>query len=138
MRTKNINLIANDRVLVRNVSLRGKQKLADKWEEHPYVIISQPDPTVPVYQVKREGDRYKKVRTLHRNLLLPFMSVTDVEDTEADLQTDGHTTASGNEDTPYIIPMRRTPGSPGLSPPKERPKRQVNKPDRYIPAVFRK
>ena len=29
-----------DRVLVKNVGLRGKQKLADCWERHPYIILS--------------------------------------------------------------------------------------------------
>ena len=144
-KTKNVMLHINDRVLVRNVTLRGKQKLADKWEEHPYVVVAQPDSSVPVFQVKREGARFKKVRTLHRNLLLPFMSVTDntedqTEDRNAveekEFQTDD---PNGNTaDEVYVIPMRRPPGSPALSPPKERQKRQVKKPDRYFPDDFRK
>lgn len=66
-----------DRVLVRNVTIRGKQKLADKWEHHPYIVLRQPIEDMPVYEVKREGSRFKKSRTLHRNLLLPFMTTTD-------------------------------------------------------------
>lgn len=73
-------LRTGDRVLVRNISIRGKQKLADKWEHHPYVVIRQPIEDIPVYEVKREGSRYKKSRTLHRNLLLPFMTIRDVDD----------------------------------------------------------
>ena len=34
------SLHPGDRVLVRNVGLRGKQKLADKWKQHPYIVVS--------------------------------------------------------------------------------------------------
>ena len=87
-----------------NVSLREKQKLADRWEHEPYIVVSQPNMDTPVYVVKREGTRYKKNRTLHRNLLLPFMSITDVvpEDDVDSTQ-------------PYVISMRRPSGDPGLT-----------------------
>lgn len=64
-----------DRVLVRNVGLKGKQKLADRWERQPYIVRRQPNPGIPVYEVQLENSRSKKTRTLHRNLLLPFMSI---------------------------------------------------------------
>ena len=64
------NLDVGDRVLVRNVGLRGKQKLADRWEETLYVVCSIPDPSIPVFKVRPENG--SKIRTLHRNLLLPF------------------------------------------------------------------
>ena len=35
-------------VLVKNVGLRGKHKIADMWEHKPYVVVSQPNPGVPV------------------------------------------------------------------------------------------
>lgn len=68
-------LYPGDRVLVKNVGLRGKQKLADRWERQPYIILSQPNPDIPVYTVKSENSRSRKIRTLHRNLLLPFMGL---------------------------------------------------------------
>ncbi|MCG8034843.1 MAG: DDE-type integrase/transposase/recombinase, partial [Candidatus Thiodiazotropha taylori] len=64
-----------DRVLVKNVGLRGKQKLADRWERQPYIILSQPNLDIPVYTLKLDNSRSKKIRTLHRNLLLPFMGL---------------------------------------------------------------
>ena len=64
-----------DRVLVKNVGLRGRRKLADRWERTPYVIKSQPNSDIPVYVVQLEKPRTRKTRTLHRNLLLPFSSV---------------------------------------------------------------
>ena len=61
-------LQTGDRVLVKNVGLRGEQKLADCWETQPYIILSQPNPDIPVFTVKLEKFWPKKIRTLHRNL----------------------------------------------------------------------
>lgn len=58
-----------DRVLVRNVRLRGKHKLADKWEEAVYVIVDRHG-DLPVYKVCPEFQTGPN-RTLHRDLLLP-------------------------------------------------------------------
>ena len=63
-----------DRVLVRNVGIRGKHKLADRWEHKPFIVKDRPNPDIPVYVVQEEGSR-KKPRILHRNLLLPFMGL---------------------------------------------------------------
>ena len=65
-------LFMKDRVLVKNVGLRGKRKLADRWELTPYVIKSKPNPDIPVYEVKSDNPRARKTRVLHRNILLPF------------------------------------------------------------------
>jgi hypothetical protein len=59
-----------DRVLVRNVGLRGKQKLANKWEDHIYRVKEQPSKDFPVFSVKRE-DGLGRTRVLHRNMILP-------------------------------------------------------------------
>lgn len=69
-----------DRVLVRSVRLRGKHKLADKWEADIYIVVKQSG-NVPVYVVKPEA-RDGPLRTLHRDLLLPcgFLPTTQVED----------------------------------------------------------
>ena len=63
-----------DRVLIRNVGLKGKNKLADKWEKDVYLIVEQPNKQIPVYVVKREHGR-GATKMLHRNLLLPFMAL---------------------------------------------------------------
>lgn len=63
-------LLAGDRVLVRNVRIRGKHKLADRWERTIYVIVRQPNEDIPVYVIQQE-DGQGRERTLHRNLLLP-------------------------------------------------------------------
>nr|XP_034334873.1 uncharacterized protein LOC117692026 [Crassostrea gigas] len=64
-----------DRVLVKMLVFSGKAKLSDKWERDPYVVVEQPVSNIPVYRVKNEVSG--KIRTLHRNLLLPFMCITE-------------------------------------------------------------
>ena len=62
-------LNVGDRVLVKIVTYDGKHKIADKWEDSPYEVISQPNKNIPVFKVKRE-DGEGRCRVLHRNLLL--------------------------------------------------------------------
>lgn len=68
-----------DRVLVRNVRIRGKHKLADKWESTVHVVVRKAG-DLPVYTVKPETGE-GPWRTLHRDLLLPcgFLHVTPEE-----------------------------------------------------------
>lgn len=74
-----------DRVLVRNIRLRGKHKLADKWESDVYIVLKQSG-DIPVYVVRPENGKGPQ-RTLHRDLLLAcgFLPLTQVED-EANTQ----------------------------------------------------
>ncbi len=59
-----------DRVLIRNVGLKGRNKLADKWQDVAYVVKGQSNPDIPVFTVSPEGGGKGKV--LHRNMLLPI------------------------------------------------------------------
>lgn len=63
------DLEAGDRVLVRNVRIRGRHKLSDKWESTVHIVVRRAG-TLPVYTVKPEN-RDGPLRTLHRDLLLP-------------------------------------------------------------------
>ena len=62
-------LYEGDRVLVRNVNIRGKHKLADRWEQNIHVVLKRIGGS-PVYVVKPEAGE-GPLRTLHRDLLLP-------------------------------------------------------------------
>ncbi|XP_065939406.1 uncharacterized protein [Magallana gigas] len=49
-KTKGVSLGTGDRVLVKVVAYDGKHKIADRWEDHPYIVISQPITGIPVYK----------------------------------------------------------------------------------------
>ena len=72
IKVRHSTLQEGDRVLVKNVGLRGKRKIADRWEKTPYIVKSQPDSNIPLYEVQSDIPRARKTRMLHRNLLLPF------------------------------------------------------------------
>ena len=74
LKVREATLDVGDHVLIRNVGLRRKNKLADKWDKDPYVVIDIPDRNVPVYKVQRESGN-PTVKTLHRNMLLPFSAI---------------------------------------------------------------
>lgn len=71
------NLEVEDKVLVRNLRLRGKHKLSDKWEQVIYTVVNQAG-NLPVYTVKPERHD-APVCTLHRDLFLTcgFLSAVD-------------------------------------------------------------
>lgn len=68
VKIKSSVLKPDDLVLVKIVAFDGRQKLADKWENDPYVVFNQPNDDIPVYRV------------LHRNLLLPICSSSNIDD----------------------------------------------------------
>lgn len=144
-KVRHSTLEPGDRVLVRNVGLRGKQKLADQWEHSPYIVKRQPIQDVPVFEVYKENAHCPKTRLLHRNMLLPFMGLpcqdccsntehkkkekkpakevviplveqsSDNDSTFSD--TDEESSETSNSNVPkYVIPARRRPGQKGVSP----------------------
>lgn len=92
-------LVVGDRVLVRNVNIRGKHKLADRWERTIHVVVKRVNGG-PVYMVKPERGNGPH-RTLHPDLLLPCgflpidadqeMDQSDQEDNISD-EEEGHWT----------------------------------------------
>ena len=67
---KGPQLQVNDLVLVKFVVHKARHKIQDKWESEEYIVIEQPIPGTPVYRIRPVTGT--KVRTLHRNLLLPL------------------------------------------------------------------
>ena len=70
-KVRHVQLLPGDRVLIRKVGLKGKQKLADIWDREPYIVKCQPVADIPVYEVQLENSR-KKSKLLLRNMLLQF------------------------------------------------------------------
>ena len=74
LRVRGSSLRVGDRVLVKAVAFEGKHKLANRWQEPPYIVVAQPNIEIPVFKVKRE-DGSGEPRVLHRNMLLPIGSL---------------------------------------------------------------
>ena len=70
-KSTNATLEVGDTVLVRKTAFSGREKVGDKWIDEVHVVISRPDPNIAVYTVKPQSGG-GRVRTLHRNLLLPI------------------------------------------------------------------
>lgn len=69
-RVRDRPLERGDRILIRNVGLKGKHKLQDRWKSTPYIVVEKL-PNLPVYKVKSEhGSGVLKI--LHRDHLLPI------------------------------------------------------------------
>ena len=81
-RSKDVVLTPGDLVLVRVVKWTERHKIQDKWEQEEYVVVSQPDPFLPVYKVRPISGG--NTRTLHRNLLLPLgLQMKSTEDQDS-------------------------------------------------------
>ena len=123
-----------DRVLVRNVGVRGKHKIADRWEEEVFVVLGKPNPEIPVYTVKQENGK-GRTRVLHRNLLLPINHVPPAKQRETLTpvavvleETEGQVTVSDEEDIMSVVS-----DDSDIGPPLLRPRRQLaNQPPRVI------
>ena len=61
LRVRESHIQPGDRVLFRNVGVKGKRKIADRWEKDVYLLVDQPNKDIPVYIVKRENGRGKRV-----------------------------------------------------------------------------
>ncbi|XP_046728051.1 uncharacterized protein LOC124400340 [Silurus meridionalis] len=76
-RHKGVNIEVGDRVLLANMSERGKRKLSDKWEGVVYTVVDR-DFRTHIYKIKHPVSGQLKV--VHRNLLLcvNFLPLCDV------------------------------------------------------------
>ena len=74
------SLEPGDRVLILNLSPRGTQKLAGRWESVVHIILDQVDKKLPVYKVQSE-DGLGPIRTLHRDMLRLCGFISSPEET---------------------------------------------------------
>lgn len=80
-------LLPGERVLLQDLRARGRGKLADRWEQRPYVVIKQADPDLPVYVIRQEGGNVEKV--MHRNLMRPCLlpMQQDMQNSRSEVET---------------------------------------------------
>ncbi|XP_043993942.1 uncharacterized protein LOC122843338 [Gambusia affinis] len=64
------HLEPGDKVLMKNLGLKGKHKLENRWCDIPYVVVEKM-PNLPVYKVKPQNGK-GKFKTMHRDNLLPI------------------------------------------------------------------
>ena len=88
---------------VKRVSFDGKHKLADTWKDTPYIILEQSNTDIPVYTVIRE-DGEGRVKTLHRNLLLPVGYIRDQEQSPIEKPKPKPRPRTGNQKIPVVVP----------------------------------
>uniref|UniRef100_A0A8C6UUI6 Gypsy retrotransposon integrase-like protein 1 n=1 Tax=Neogobius melanostomus TaxID=47308 RepID=A0A8C6UUI6_9GOBI len=69
-RAQNVPLLPGERVLLRNFRRHDQGKLAPRWQQSPYVVVSQIHPDSPVYEIRPEG-HMGPIKTMHRNNLRP-------------------------------------------------------------------
>lgn len=112
-RARDTRLEPGDRVLVKNLSVRGKQKLKDRWEADCYRVVRRIQ-DLPVYELKSETDG--KRRTLHRNLLLPFNCAPPSEKTPPKVLPTNQELSSDDEgdDPTAVLTDIPHPGDPGV------------------------
>ena len=80
--SKSVFIEPGDLVLVRVVAHKGRHKIQNRWEDEEYVVVDQPNSSIPVYTVKPITGG--KERILHRNLLLPLGTKVKDEDLLSD------------------------------------------------------
>lgn len=59
-KAKNHTFEPGDRVLIKVCQVEGRQKLEDRWELQPYVVLKK-QPGVPVYMVRSENGEKERV-----------------------------------------------------------------------------
>ena len=86
-KVKGIQLQIDDLVLVKRVAWKGRHKIQNKWEPEEYVVLDQPNKSVPVYRVKPVSNG--KERVLHRNMLLPlkYCQIKFVPENDSDIES---------------------------------------------------
>ena len=91
---KGPQLQVNDSILGKIVAHKARHKIQDKWESEEYIVIEQPIPGTLVYRVRPVTGT--KVRTLHRNFLLPLgvKYQPDIDSDESDSDDSVHVDTS--------------------------------------------
>lgn len=101
LKVRESTLQAGDRVLVKNVGIRAKHKIADRWSKTIYQVVKQIADS-PVYVIKsltNEGPE----RTLHRDLLLPCGFLTPTYSSDEDNRMEGKEKTTCSRE-PLIVP----------------------------------
>lgn len=78
---------------------KSKHKIQNRWEEDEYEVLSQPNPSIPVFKVKNITNN--TVKTLHRNLLFPLVSKSQEDSTNTNIPSD----SDSDEEEEWVAPF---------------------------------
>ena len=81
LKVRAATLDEGDRVLIRQLAFKGRHKISGKWDKDPYVVIDIPIAGIPVFKIQKVSDS-AVIKTLHRNLLLPFSAIPRTDQVE--------------------------------------------------------
>ena len=80
---------------------KSKHKIQNRWEEDEYEVLSQPNPSIPVFKVKNITNN--TVKTLHRNLLFPLVSKSQEDSTNTNIPSD----SDSDEEEEWVAPFSK-------------------------------
>ena len=81
LKVRAATLDEGDRVLIRQLAFKGRHKISGNWNKDPYVVIDIPIAGIPVFTIQKVSDS-AVIKTLHRNLLLPFSAIPRTDQVE--------------------------------------------------------
>lgn len=110
-------------------------KIDPFWENDQFEVLERPDPSVPVYKVKRLNG--SDVKTLHRNQLLPLPTFNP-EQRIGESETSDHSEDASDSESSAQSEVASDPNTYDNSEDEQavRPKRNARRPDFYNPAVY--
>ena len=85
IKVKGSQLQIDDLVLLKRVAWKGRHKIQNKWEPEEYIVLEQPNKSIPVYRVELISNG--KERVLHRNMLL-LLGIKFVPENDSDIDSD--------------------------------------------------
>ena len=84
-----MSLKPNDLVLMHKKAPSGHQKIVDQWEDTPHHVLKSQWNDQPVFKVQPvDAVADENIRVLHRNMLFPIQTVTDLDSVVTNLESE--------------------------------------------------
>lgn len=132
-------LLPGERVLVHTTRRHDHGKLAPHWEDQIQVVVGQPDPEIPTYQIRPEG-KDGPIRIVHRNRLrVCTFSSSVTRPTDDDLPREDIVTATqqwlmlwSHTSNNHPMPNQPVPAEDEEGPRRSRRENFGKRPERFV------